>query len=111
MSDNKPTAIIATGGKQYRVKVGQKLQIEKLEGEPGNQIVFGKDAVMLISEGEKTQVGAPYLDKAKVEAKIVSHGRADKVTIIKMKRRKGYRRKQGHRQHFTEIEITNIQAA
>lgn len=111
MSELNPTAVIATGGKQYRVKVGQKLQVEKLVGEPGNKIVFGKEAVLLVSEGEKIQVGAPFLDTAKVEAKIVQHGRGDKVTIIKMRRRKTYRRKQGHRQAFTEIEITNIQAA
>lgn len=111
MSELNPTAVIATGGKQYRVKVGQKLQVEKLVGEPGNKFVFSKESVLLVSEGEKIQVGAPFLDKATVEAKIVQHGRGDKVTIIKMRRRKTYRRKQGHRQAFTEIEITNIQAA
>lgn len=111
MSNEHPTAIIATGGKQYRVKVGQKLQVEKLTGEQGNKITFGKDAVMLISDGDKTQVGAPFLDKAQVEAQIVRHGRGEKIKVFKMKRRKKYRRTQGHRQDFTEIEITNIKAA
>lgn len=111
MSKLNPSAVIATGGKQYRVKVGQKLQVEKLVGDLGGSFVFGEEAVLLVNDGEKTHVGAPYVTTAKVEAKIVQHGRADKITIIKMRRRKTYRRKQGHRQHFTEIEITNIQAA
>ena len=111
MSNIEPSAIIATGGKQYRVKVGQTLQVEKLEGEPGTAIVFGKDAVLLVSEGDKAHIGAPYLDNAQVEAEIVEQGRGDKVTIIKMRRRKTYRRKQGHRQYLTSIKIKKIQAA
>lgn len=114
MNNLKPSAVIATGGKQYRVKVGQKLKIEISDmrtGEPGSQFVFDDESILFVNDGKEMHVGAPYLKGAKVEAKIVQHGRADKVTIIKMRRRKHYRRKQGHRQSFTEIEITNIQAA
>ncbi len=99
-------AIIRTGGKQYRVKEGQRFKFEKLAGEVGDTVDLGD--VILLADGDKIQVGAPLLDKAKVTAKILSHGRGDKVTIIKMRRRKGYRRKQGHRQDFTEVEITKI---
>lgn len=99
-------AIIRTGGKQHRVKVGQRCKFELLAGEPGDSVELGD--VLMIANGDKFQVGAPLLDKAKVTAKIISHGRGDKVTIFKMRRRKGYRRKQGHRQGFTEVEITNI---
>ena len=99
-------AIIRTGGKQYRVKEGQRFKFEKLAGEVGDTVDLGD--VILLADGDKIQVGAPLLDKAKVTAKILSHGRGDKVTIIKMRRRKGYRRKQAHRQLFTEAQITNI---
>lgn len=111
MSNNQPTAIIATGGKQYRVKVGQKLQIEKLAGEPGDTITFANEAVMLVTDGDKILVGAPYLDNAKVEAEIVGQGRGKKIKVFKMKRRKKYRRTQGHRQDLTDITIKNISAA
>ncbi len=99
-------AIISAGGKQHRVKVGQRCKFEKLTGEPGESVEF--DKVLLVATGDDVQVGAPFIGNAKVIAKILQHGRGDKVTIIKMRRRKGYRRKQGHRQDFTEVEITKI---
>lgn len=110
MSAN-PYAVIATGGKQLTVKPGQKYKIEKIAGEIGENIVFSKESVLLVKNGEEISIGAPYLEKATVEATIVQHGRGKKITIIKFKRRKKYRRKQGHRQDFTEIEIIKIQAA
>jgi large subunit ribosomal protein L21 len=102
-------AIIATGGKQYRIKVGQRCKFEKLAGEPGDTIELGN--VLMVANGDNVQVGAPYLDKGKVIAKILGQGRGKKVTIIKMRRRKTYRRKQGHRQSFTEVEIVSLPAA
>lgn len=106
MSTHSDYAVIATGGKQHRVKVGKKYRFEKIEGELGNSIEF--DKVLLLVEGESKQLGAPYLSGAKVVAKIVQHGRGKKVKIFKMRRRKGYRRTQGHRQSFTEVEITSL---
>lgn len=100
-------AIVAVDGKQHRVKVGQRFRFENLAGEPGESVELGN--VLLVAQGEKVQIGAPFVDGCKVTGKIVSHGRGDKVIIFKMRRRKGYRRKQGHRQGFTEVEITNIQ--
>ena len=99
-------AVIESGGKQHRVEPGEVLRLEKLEVEAGGTVDF--DKVMLIGEGENVQIGAPYVDGGKVSAEVVSHGRADKVTIIKMRRRKHYRRQAGHRQHYTEVKITDI---
>jgi large subunit ribosomal protein L21 len=99
-------AIIAAGGKQHRVKVGQRFKFELMPGEPGESVEFGN--VMLVANGENVQVGAPYLPNSKVLATIVQHGRGEKIRIFKMRRRKTYRRTQGHRQHFTEVEITQI---
>lgn len=106
MSTQTAYAIISTGGKQHRVKVGQKYRIEKLEGEPGQSVEFSK--VMFVANGDKIQIGAPFVANSKVTATILSQGRGEKITIIKMRRRKGYRRKQGHRQSFTEIQVTGI---
>lgn len=106
MSTQNAYAIIAAGGKQHRVKVGQQCRLEKIVGEPGELVEL--DKVMLIAEGESVKLGAPYLDGSKVTAKIVEHGRGDKVRIFKMRRRKGYRRTQGHRQDFTKVEIISI---
>lgn len=100
-------AIIAAGGKQHRVKVGQQCRLEKMVGEPGELVEL--DKVLLIAEGESVKLGAPYLAGSKVTAKIVEQGRGDKIRIFKMRRRKGYRRTQGHRQDFTKVEITSIQ--
>lgn len=101
-------AIVATGGKQYRVKEGEKLRIEKLTAEAGDTVEL--DKVLLVGEGEDVKVGAPYLEGAKVTAKVAANGRGDKVKIVKFRRRKHSRKQMGHRQAYTEIEITGISA-
>jgi large subunit ribosomal protein L21 len=101
-------AIVATGGKQYRVKEGEKLRVEKLNAEAGDTVEL--DKVLLVGEGEDVKVGAPYLDGAKVTATVAANGRGDKVKIVKFKRRKHSRKQMGHRQAYTEIEITGISA-
>ena len=99
-------AIIETGGKQYPVSPGQRIKVERLDGEVGGEVEL--DRVLLISDDESTTVGTPTVEGAKVTGKIVAQGRAKKLIVYKMKRRKKYRRKQGHRQYFTEIEVTDI---
>ncbi len=101
-------AVVVTGGKQYRVKEGEKLRVEKLSAETGDTVVL--DKVLLVGEGEDVKVGAPYLEGAKVTATVAANGRADKVKIIKFRRRKHHRKQMGHRQSYTEIEITGITA-
>ena len=99
-------AIFETGGKQYKVCAGDVLRIEKISGEAGTQVQFGN--VLAFSDGEALQTGTPYLDAATINATITSVGRGDKVIIFKFKAKKDYRKKQGHRQPFTEIEIDNF---
>jgi large subunit ribosomal protein L21 len=99
-------AVIKTGGKQYRVASGAKLKIEQLSADVGSEIVI--DQVLMVADGEKVALGTPLVAGASVKAKIVSHGRGDKVHIFKMRRRKHYRKSQGHRQNYTEIEILGI---
>jgi large subunit ribosomal protein L21 len=99
-------AVIKTGGKQYRVASGEKLRIEQVAGEIGTEVVL--DQVLMVADGENVTLGTPLLSGASVTAKIVSHGRGDKVRIFKMRRRKHYRKSQGHRQNYTEIEILGI---
>jgi len=99
-------AVIKTGGKQYRVASGAKLKVEQLTADVGAEIVI--DQVLMVADGEKVTLGTPLVDGAKVSAKVVSHGRGDKVHIFKMRRRKHYRKSQGHRQNYTEIEILGI---
>lgn len=101
-------AVIKTGGKQYRVSSGDTLKIETLSGEVGSAIVL--DKVLMVADGDKLSVGKPLLTGATVQATIVSHGRGDKVRIFKMRRRKHYRKSQGHRQNYTEIRIDGISA-
>ncbi|MEO5813290.1 MAG: 50S ribosomal protein L21 [Rhodanobacter sp.] len=101
-------AVIKTGGKQYRVQQGDVLRVELLVAEEGATISF--DQVLLVGTGESIVVGAPLVEGATVSATVRQHGRADKIRIIKFRRRKHYKRQQGHRQHFTEIEITGINA-
>jgi len=101
-------AVIKTGGKQYKVAAGDKLKVEKLTGDVGSKVVI--DKVLLIADGETTTIGAPLVAGAKVNATVVSHGRGDKVMIFKMRRRKHYRKTQGHRQSYTEIQIDTISA-
>ncbi|HQP36205.1 MAG TPA: 50S ribosomal protein L21 [Polyangiaceae bacterium] len=98
-------AVIKTGGKQYRVTEGQSLRVEKLLGQPGEKVTF--DQVLLIG-GDKLQIGHPTVSGAKVEAEIVDHVRGPKIVIFKFRRRKNYRRKQGHRQPYTQLKITGI---
>ena len=102
-------AVIKTGGKQYKVEAGVTLKVEKLLGEVGSKLVI--DKVLMIADGETTTIGAPLIAGATVNATVVSHGRADKVMIFKFRRRKHYRKTQGHRQSFTEIQIGEILAA
>ena len=99
-------AVIRAGGKQYRVAAGQKLKIEKLTAEVGSEVVI--DQVLAVGAGGDVKVGAPVVAGALVKAKILAHGLGDKVKIFKMRRRKHYQKHQGHRQSFTEIEITGI---
>jgi large subunit ribosomal protein L21 len=99
-------AVIETGGKQHRVTEGELIRVEKIEAETGSTIDF--DRVLMVGEGETIKVGSPVVDGAKVSAEVVQHGRGDKVTILKFKRRKHHMKRQGHRQWFTEIKITAI---
>jgi large subunit ribosomal protein L21 len=100
-------AVIRTGGKQYRVAQGDKVRVEKLPGNVGETITF--DQVLLLG-GDAVKVGTPFLSGTKVEAKIVAQDRAKKIIVFKFRRRKNYRRKAGHRQPFTALEITGIKA-
>ena len=99
-------AVVKTGGKQYRVSAGEKLRIESIPAEVGQEIVL--DEVLAVVDGDALKIGAPLLSGARVTAKVLAHGRGDKVHIFKMRRRKHYRKSQGHRQNYTEIEILGI---
>lgn len=99
-------AVIKTGGKQYRVTEGQTLKVEKLEVEEGASVEF--DTVLMVADGDRIQVGTPYLEGARVTATVESQGRGPKIRIVKFRRRKHYRKTQGHRQSFTELRISGI---
>ncbi len=99
-------AIIETGGKQVRVEPGSKIRVERLTGDVGENIQF--DNVLLVADGDKTCVGTPHVKDSPVSAKILEQGRGKKIRVIKMKRRKNYRRTYGHRQDYTELEILSI---
>ena len=99
-------AVIRTGGKQYRVAEGDKLRVEKLVADEGADITF--DQVMMLADGDRVQIGKPYLSGELVRAQVISHGRGKKVRIIKFRRRKHHLKRQGHRQDFTEVRITGI---
>jgi len=99
-------AVIESGGKQHTVSEGDQLKVELLPGEEGASIEF--DKVLMISDGSASKLGNPFVENAKVTAKLVGHGKSKKVKIFKMKRRKDYRRTYGHRQNFTEILIESI---
>ncbi len=101
-------AVIKSGGKQYRVAVGQKLKLEKLTNEVGETVKL-EDILMVVNGGD-VSVGTPTVEGADVEAKVLAHGRHRKINIIKFKRRKHHMKRQGHRQYFTEVEITKIGA-
>ena len=100
-------AVIETGGKQYKVESGTIVDIEKLEGVAQDSISFEK--VLLVFDGEKTHIGTPYIEGATVCAKILNQVRDDKITVFKFKRKTGYKRTKGHRQHMTTIRIESIQ--
>ena len=99
-------AVIQTGGKQYRVTPGDVIQVEKIDAAAGDSLSL--DQVLLVCDGAEVRVGSPVLAGATVTAKVKGHGRGDKIRIFKLRRRKNYRRTQGHRQDYTEIEITGI---
>ena len=99
-------AVIRTGGKQYRVAQGDKLRVEKLPGNVGDTVTLAE--VLLVGEGDGVKVGSPTVGGAKVQAKIVAQDRGEKIIIFKFRRRKNYRRKTGHRQPFTALEITSV---
>ncbi|MDR1996594.1 50S ribosomal protein L21 [Azonexus sp.] len=101
-------AVIKTGGKQYRVSAGQKLKVEQIPAEVGAEVTL--DQVLMVGEGESVKVGAPLVAGATVKCTVVSHGRHDKIKIFKMRRRKHYQKRQGHRQNYTELRIDTIAA-
>lgn len=100
-------AVIKTGGKQYRVSEGDSIRVEKLPGEVGSSVQF--DEILMLG-GEHVAIGTPHVAGASVTAEIVAQDRAKKIIVFKMKRRKNYRRKQGHRQPYTELKITSVSA-
>jgi large subunit ribosomal protein L21 len=108
LKDPTMYAVIKTGGKQYRVAAGEKLKVEQIPADIGQEIVL--DQVLMVGSGEAVRFGAPLVAGAQVLAKVVSHGRGEKVRIFKMRRRKHYQKHQGHRQNYTEIEISAINA-
>ena len=101
-------AVIKTGGKQYRVAQGDEIRVEKLQGDVGDAVTF--DQVLLTSDGETVEVGQPFLENSKVAGLITSHGKNRKILVYKYKRRKGYRRKNGHRQQFSLVRIGDIES-
>jgi large subunit ribosomal protein L21 len=99
-------AVIKTGGKQYRVSRGDTLKVEKLEAGEGDAVEF--DQVLMVGEGEAVKIGTPYVEGSRVSARVKSQGRGPKVEIIKFRRRKHHMKRMGHRQDYTEVEITGI---
>ncbi len=99
-------AVFSSGGKQHRVTEGEVIRVERLAGEPGDEMVF--DKVLMVADGDDVSVGQPFVDGGKVTAEVVSSGRGKKIRVIKFKRRKDYMRRQGHRQWYTELKITGI---
>lgn len=101
-------AVILSGGKQYRVQEGDTLKLESLPQEVGSEVNF--DKILMVGEGEAVKMGRPYLDGCKVSATVVSQGRHKKIHIVKFRRRKHHEKWQGHRQNYTEVKITQIEA-
>jgi len=99
-------AVIRTGGKQYRVSAGEKLKIEQIPADIGSEILL--DQVLMVGDGKAVKLGTPLLSDAAVKARVLGHGRGEKVRIFKLRRRKHFRKSQGHRQNYTEIEIVGI---
>ena len=102
-------AVVQTGGKQYRVTEGATLRVEKLKADEGDSVEL--DKVLMVGEGESVKIGTPYVEGGKVTATVKAHGRGKKVKIVKFKRRKHHLKRQGHRQWFTELEVTGISAS
>ncbi len=102
-------AVIKTGGKQYIVKPGDVIDIEKISGEPGEEVNF-EEVLLVSADGEDVKVGSPVVESARVEGRVVRQKKGEKIVVFKFKRRKGYRKKAGHRQSLTSVEITNISA-
>ncbi len=101
-------AVFKTGGKQYRASTGDVIKVEKIDAEKGATVEL--DQVLMVGEGEDVKIGTPFIKGGKVTATVVDQGRRAKIKVIKFKRRKNYRRQMGHRQYFTQIEITAIDA-
>ena len=101
-------AVIKTGGKQYRVAAGDNIKVEQIAADVGQEVLI--DQVLALGEGSNLKVGTPLVSGASVKATVVAHGRHDKVRIFKMRRRKHYQKRQGHRQNFTELQIAAIAA-
>lgn len=99
-------AVIETGGKQYKVEVGKAYEIEKIEGGEGDMVEF--DKVLLVADGPDVKIGEPYVSEARVQAKIVAQGRDDKKLVFRYHSKTRYRKKKGHRQSFSKVEITKI---
>ena len=101
-------AVVKTGGKQYRVSQGDRLKVETIQAEAGEEVSLGE--ILLVGSGDSVTVGSPTVANASISAKVLSHGRGDKIKIIKFRRRKHHRKQAGHRQNYTELEITGINA-
>jgi large subunit ribosomal protein L21 len=101
-------AVFASGGKQHRVTEGEVIRIERLAAEPGEEVVF--DKVLMVADGDQVSVGTRFVDGGKVTAEVIGNDRGKKINVLKFKRRKDYLRRQGHRQWFTELKITGINA-
>jgi large subunit ribosomal protein L21 len=101
-------AVFQSGGKQHRVAEGQTVRLEKIEVAPGDAVEF--DNILMVSNGDDIKIGTPYVNGGKVTAEVVTHGRGEKIKIVKFRRRKHSRSQMGHRQWFTEVKITGIQA-
>lgn len=101
-------AVFVSGGKQHRVAEGDVVRLELLEADAGQTIEF--DQVLLVSNGESVKIGAPLVEGGKVKGEVVTHGRGEKIRIVKFRRRKHFRKQAGHRQYFTEVKITGISA-
>jgi len=99
-------AVFKTGGKQYRASEGDRLKVERLDAEVGDSIEF--DQILLVGKGADIKVGSPLVAGSKVAAKVTAQGRGKKISVVKFRRRQNYKRQHGHRQHFTEVEITSI---
>ena len=99
-------AVLNTGGKQYKVSQGDLIEVEKLESDVGDKVTLSQ--VLMVGEGERVEVGSPYVSNCKVTGEVVEQGKGAKIIIFKKKRRKNYRRKNGHRQLFTQLKITEI---